>query len=188
MNFADVRLPWGKRYVLLVCSRLLRLRLYSRKTLTLFREGLEAAFGASAGSTRAAVRSAQGRDPRQSAAPGQLGPGRRRVPPRSHALGLPDPRVLGVRAQTKGKVECPAHYLRRKFLYGREFLGDADLAAQAERWLEATATRGSHGTTRGIPRVLFGYAERPALLPLAPQNPRIAGEGELHPAPMQCLH
>jgi hypothetical protein len=73
------------------------------------------------------------------------------------------------RAQTKGKVERPVHYLRRNFLYGREFLGDADLAAQAERWLEATANARIHGTTREIPRVRFEDAERAVLLALAPR-------------------
>jgi hypothetical protein len=38
-------------------------------------------------------------------------------------------------------VERPARYLRDSFLYGREFIGDGDLDAQRERWLEEVANR-----------------------------------------------
>jgi hypothetical protein len=34
------------------------------------------------------------------------------------------------RAQTKGKVERPIHYVRDNFVYGRAFLGDGDLHEQ----------------------------------------------------------
>jgi hypothetical protein len=37
------------------------------------------------------------------------------------------------RAKTKGKVERPIRYLRESFFYGRTFLNDADLNAQAEQ-------------------------------------------------------
>ena len=73
------------------------------------------------------------------------------------------------RAQTKGKVERPIGYVRGNLLYGREFLGDADLAAQAEHWLEHTANARVHGTTGVVPRERFEQDERPALLPLAPR-------------------
>jgi hypothetical protein len=73
------------------------------------------------------------------------------------------------RARTKGKVERPIGYVRGNLLYGREFLGDADLAAQAERWLEHTANARVHGTTGVVPRERFEQDERAALLPLAPR-------------------
>ena len=43
------------------------------------------------------------------------------------------------RARTKGKVERPVRYVRDNFVYGREFLGDADLDAQRADWLERVA-------------------------------------------------
>ena len=70
------------------------------------------------------------------------------------------------RAKTKGKVEWPMHYLRHNFLYGREFLGDADVNAQALAWLDATAHVRVHGTTHEVPRERF---ERVVLGALAPR-------------------
>ena len=71
------------------------------------------------------------------------------------------------RAQTKGKVERPVGYVRGNFVYGREFLGDGDLAAQAARWLDATANARVHGTTTEVPRIRFERDERARLVPLA---------------------
>ena len=39
------------------------------------------------------------------------------------------------RAQTKGKVERPISYVRQSFFYGRDFVSDDDLNAQADLWL-----------------------------------------------------
>jgi hypothetical protein len=69
------------------------------------------------------------------------------------------------RAQTKGKVERPIHYVRDNFVYGRTFLGDADLHEQSMRWLEK-ANRRIHGTTRERP-ILRYEKERGLLKPLA---------------------
>jgi hypothetical protein len=52
-------------------------------------------------------------------------------------------------------------------LYGRTFLGDADLAEQAVRWLAEVANQRVHGTTREVPAVRFARDERAALQPLA---------------------
>jgi hypothetical protein len=71
------------------------------------------------------------------------------------------------RAQTKGKVERPVFYVRDNFVYGREFLGDGDLNAQALRWLDGVANQRVHGTTREIPRERFEHTERAVLKPLA---------------------
>jgi transposase len=71
------------------------------------------------------------------------------------------------RAQTKGKVERPVHYLRHNFLYGRTLLGDADLADQCTRWLSEVANARRHGTTRQVPLERWASEERAALLPLA---------------------
>jgi hypothetical protein len=71
------------------------------------------------------------------------------------------------RAKTKGKVERPVFYVRDNFVYGREFLGDGDLNAQALSWLDEVANQRVHGTTREIPRERFEHAERAVLKPLA---------------------
>jgi hypothetical protein len=73
------------------------------------------------------------------------------------------------RAKTKGKVERPIRYLRGNFLYGREFLGDGDLAAQAESWMEQTANVRIHGTTKEKPLERFIRDEQSQLQPLAPR-------------------
>lgn len=71
------------------------------------------------------------------------------------------------RAKTKGKVERPIRYVRESFVYGREFAGDDDLAAQAERWLEAVANVRTHGTTGEQPVLRFERDEEHLLRPLA---------------------
>ena len=69
------------------------------------------------------------------------------------------------RAQTKGKVERPIRYLRGNFLYGREFLGDADLQAQSDGWLTDVANARVHGTTGAVPADRFVTEDLPALGP-----------------------
>ena len=64
-------------------------------------------------------------------------------------------------------MERPIRYLRENFLYGRDFLGDSDLADQAEAWLHGTANVRIHGTTRERPLERFARDEKPHLQPLA---------------------
>jgi hypothetical protein len=71
------------------------------------------------------------------------------------------------RARTKGKVERPVGYVRRSLVYGREFLDDADLNAQAADWLKRVANVRVHGTTKERPVVRFEREEQLALLPPA---------------------
>jgi len=71
------------------------------------------------------------------------------------------------RAQTKGKVERPIRYLRDSFLYGREFLGDGQLADEGAQWLEEVANARVHGTTKAVPRERFELEERALLQPPA---------------------
>jgi transposase len=71
------------------------------------------------------------------------------------------------RAKTKGKVERPIGYVRQGFFYGRSFLNDADLNAQALSWLTQTANVRRHRTTTEAPRVRFERDERVLLRPLA---------------------
>lgn len=58
-------------------------------------------------------------------------------------------------------------YVRRNVLYGRTFLGDADLADQCARWLAEVANRRVHGTTKAVPAVRFAQEEQAVLQPLA---------------------
>ena len=73
------------------------------------------------------------------------------------------------RAKTKGKVERPISYVRQSFFYGREFLNDADLNAQALSWATQTANVRMHRTTGECPVVRFERDERVRLKPLALQ-------------------
>jgi len=73
------------------------------------------------------------------------------------------------RAKTKGKVERPIRYVRESFFYGRTFLNDPDLDAQAEHWLRAVANVRCHATTKERPLDRFEREEFAALKPLALQ-------------------
>ncbi len=171
VDFASFTFPWGKRHALLVVlgySRLLWLRFYARQTMATVIAGLEAAFAAFGG------------------VPGEL------LFDQMKAVILEDQRPAGgkllenaeflrfaahwgfriracrpYRAQTKGKVERPVGYVRSNFVYGRDFLGDADLEAQLVHWLEHTANARVHGTTGESPRSRFERDERATLRPLA---------------------
>jgi hypothetical protein len=57
--------------------------------------------------------------------------------------------------------------VRESFFYGREFLNDADLNAQALSWMAQTANARVHRTTQEVPRVRFERDERATLKPLA---------------------
>ena len=71
------------------------------------------------------------------------------------------------RAKTKGKMERPIRYVRQSFFYGRTFLNDDDLNAQAQRWLDGTANVRRHRTIGESPRERFERDERETLKPLA---------------------
>lgn len=171
VDFAEVRFPWGKRSALLVVlghSRLLWLAFYPRQTMQTVIRGLEAAFTTFGGVPRECLF-----DQMRSVILGdeRLTGGRLLENPEFLRFAAHwDFRIRACRpyrAQTKGKVERPIHYVRWNFLYGREFLGDADLAAQAEGWLSGTANQREHGTTHEAPQRRFEREERATLLPLA---------------------
>ncbi len=171
VDFAEVRLPWGKRFVLLVVlgySRLLWLAFYPRQTMQTVITGLEAAFTAFGGVPRECLfdqmKAVVVDDERMQG--GKLLENPEFLRFAAH-WGFRIRACRPYRAQTKGKVERPIHYLRHNFLYGREFLGDADLAAQAEQWCTDTANQRVHGTTHEVPRLRFERDERSTLLPLA---------------------
>lgn len=171
VDFAEFRLPWGKRYALVVVlahSRLLWLQFYPRQTMAVLMRGLEEAFAFFGG------------------VPAEL------LFDQMKAVIVDDEREIGgrllenaefmrfaahwgfriracrpYRAKTKGKVERPIGYVRQGFFYGRSFLNDADLNAQALSWLTQTANVRLHRTTTEAPRVRFERDERVLLRPLA---------------------
>lgn len=171
VDFAEVRFPWGKRYALLVvlgCSRLLWVQFYSRQTLQTVITGLETAFayfgGVPAELLFDQMKAVILEDHR--AAGGKLLENPEFLRCAAH-WGFRIRACRPYRAQTKGKVERPVRYLRGNFLYGREFLADADLDAQCAQWLDATANTRVHGTTKEVPRERFERDERATLQPVA---------------------
>ena len=72
------------------------------------------------------------------------------------------------RAKTKGKVERPIRYVRESFFYGRTFLNDADLNAQALRWLDRRRTREPSHDARERLASASSATSAPLLKPLAP--------------------
>jgi transposase len=173
VDFAHCRLPWGVRYALLAVlgySRLLWVRFYPRQDLRTLVHGLEACFTAWGGVPQEVLfdqmKAVLTRDDRL--AGGGLTHNFEFLRFARHA-GF-RPRVCRpYRAQTKGKVERPIRYLRESFLYGRTFLSDADLNAQAEHWLATVANVRTHATTHAVPLVRFECEERRVLQPLTTQ-------------------
>ena len=155
VDFADFRLPWGKRYALLVVlgySRQLWLRFYSRKTMAHVFEGLEAAFASFGGVPSELLfdqmKAVITRDERD--AGGQITENVEFLRFAHHW----DFRVRACRpyrAKTKGKVERPVSYVRSSFFYGRTFTSDSDLDAQAQHWLDTVANVRIHGTLKERP-------------------------------------
>jgi transposase len=169
VDFAEFRFPWGKRYALLVVlgySRLLWFRFFPRQDMGTLFAGLEEAFVFFGGLPKEflfdQMKAVITRDLRLLG--GQLVLNEEFLRFAAHWDFTPRA-CRPYRAQTKGKVERPIHYVRDNFVYGREFLGDGDLDDQRERWLEK-ANRRIHGTTRERPVLRFEQ-ERPFLKPLA---------------------
>ncbi len=135
VDFAEVRLPWGKRHVLMVVlgySRLLWLQCYPRQTMRTLIGGLETAFAYFGGVPRELLF-----DQLKAVIVDDQRPQGGRVLENPEFLrfaahwGFRIRACRPYRAQTKGKVERPIRYVRQSFLYGRTFAGDADLNAQA---------------------------------------------------------
>ena len=171
VDFASFTLPWGRRYALLVVlgySRLLWMHFFSRQTMqTLFR-GLEAAFSFFGGvpaellfDQMGAVITEDRRDEGGSLVENA------EFLRFAHHWGFRVRACRPYRAKTKGKVERPIRYVRESFFYGRTFLNDADLNAQAEHWLSHLANVRCHGTTHERPIDRFTRDELATLQPLA---------------------
>lgn len=171
VDFAEFRFPWGRRYALLVVlgySRLLWLRFYPRQTMQVLCAGLESAFRFFGGVPRELLF-----DQLKAVVIDDKRPDGGRVIENPEFLRFAAHWSFRIRAcrpyraRTKGKVERPVSYVRKNFVYGRDFLGDADLNAQAEEWLGKVANVRIHGTTKEQPIVRFERDERAVLLPLA---------------------
>jgi transposase len=170
-DFATVRLPWGIRYALLVVlgySRLLHVEFVPRQTALTVMLGLERAFATFGGVPREILfdqmKSVIVEDHRPTG--GRLLENPEFLRFAAH-WGFRIRACRPYRAQTKGKVERPVRYLRSGFLYGRTFLGDADLADQTTRWLAAVANCRTHGTTQEAPLTRWARDEQAALQPVA---------------------
>ena len=171
VDFATYRFPWGKRHglqVVLGYSRVLWVQFYPRETMRVLMQGLEAAFAYFGGVPREVLF-----DQLKAVIVDDERPNGGKVLENPEFLrfaahwGFRIRACRPYRAQTKGKVERPVGYIRRNFLYGREFLGDADLNAQALMWLEHTANCRIHGTTHEVPRTRLERDEHAVLQPLA---------------------
>jgi len=171
VDFAEFQFPWGKRYALLVVlgySRFLWLQFYERQTMRVLCAGLESAFRFFGGVPRELLF-----DQLKAVVIDDKRPDGGRVIENPEFLrfaahwGFRIRACRPYRAQTKGKVERPVSYVRKNFVYGREFLGDADLNSEAEKWLEGVANVRIHGTTKERPILRFERDERAVLLPLA---------------------
>ena len=171
VDFAEFRLPWGKRYALVVVlgfSRLLWCKFYPRQTLAVVMAGLEEVFAYIGGvptellfdQMKAVIVEDQRADG------GKLLENPEFLRFAAH-WGFRIRACRPYRAQTKGKVERPIRYLRSNFFYGREFIGDAALAAQRLAWLEGVANVRTHRTTQCVPRIRFETEEAMHLQPLA---------------------
>lgn len=77
---------------------------------------------------------------------------------------IPDPTRVR-HPKDKPHVERGVSYVRERFFKGGQFLGLADLRAQARRWCLEVAGQRVHGTTRRLPLVVFQEQEQQALLP-----------------------
>jgi transposase len=172
VDFAHCRLPWGVRYALVVVlaySRLLWVRFYPRQDLATLVHGLSACFTEWGGVVRECLfdqmKSVLTRDDRLSGGGLVTNLECQRF---ANHYGFKIRVCRPYRAKTKGKVERPIRYLRENFLYGRRFVSDADLNAQAMHWLATVANTRTHGTTHVVPLTRFDE-ERGRLQPLPTQ-------------------
>lgn len=170
VDFAEFRLPWGKRYALVVVlghSRHKWFRFFDRQDMRSLFRGLEEAFHFFGGVPEELLfdqmKAVITRDLRLLG--GQLVLNEEFQRFAAH-WGFKAKACRPYRARTKGKVERPIRYIRENFFYGRTFLNDADLDEQRSHWLEK-ANRRIHRTTNEVPLERFERDERHLLRPLS---------------------
>jgi transposase len=186
VDFAEFRLPWGKRHALLVVlgySRLLWLQFYPRQTMAVLMRALEEAFTAFGGVPAELLfdqlKAVIIEDKREIG--GKLLENLEFVRFAAH-WGFRIRACRPYRARTKGKVERPVSYVRQSFFYGRQFLNDEDLNQQALSWPSHKANRRVHRTTGEVPQVRFERDERALLQRLAARPYRSVGPLPRSPA------
>lgn len=173
VDFAHFRLPWGRRYALLVVlswSRDLWLRFYPRQDMRTLFSGLEEAFRFFGGVPHELLFDQMRSvivDDRRTDGGGLIE--NLEFLRFAHHWGFRPRACRPYRAKTKGKVERPIRYVRESFFYGREFVSDEDLNARAQRWLATVANVRVHRTTRERPIDRLEPVERAHLKPLAPR-------------------
>ncbi len=155
VDFAHFRLPWGKRYALIVVlgySRLLWVQFYTRQTMKALMHGLESSFSYFGGVPSELLfdqmKAVVIEDGRYDDGALVENPEFMRY---AYHWNFRIRACRPYRAQTKGKVERPIRYLRESFFYGSTFTSDDDLNAQALHWLETEANVRSHGTLKEPP-------------------------------------
>ena len=165
VDFAHFRLPWGKRYALIVVlgySRLLWVQFYTRQTMKALMHGLESSFSYFGGVPRELLfdqmKAVVIEDGRYDDGALVENPEFMRY---AYHWNFRIRACRPYRAQTKGKVERPIRYLRESFFYGRTFTSDDDLNAQALHWLETEANVRSHGTLKERPLGLRAFGGLP---------------------------
>jgi transposase len=171
VDFAHFRLPWGKRWALLVVlgySRLLWLYFFRRQDMRTLFTGLEQAFAFFDGVPYELLF-----DQMKAVIVGDERLNGGRLMENAEFLRFASHwqfrarACRAYRAKTKGKVERPIRYVRENFFYGRTFLNDEDLNAQAQQWLKQVANVRIHGTTLEQPIERYQREERMALKSLA---------------------
>jgi transposase len=191
VDFAHFRLPWGRRWALLVVlgySRLLWLRFFGRQDMQTLFGGLEQAFEFFGGVPQELLfdqmRAVIVADQRLQG--GSLVENMEFVRFAYHWQFRPRA-CRPYRAKTKGKVERPIRYVRENFFYGRTFINDEDLDAQAQRWLQEVANVRLHGTTGERPIERFQREEQAALTALAtrPYRSVMLAPPTCQPSPQQ---
>ena len=188
VDFAEFRLPWGKRYALVVVlgySRLMWVCYYERQTMAVVMWGLESAFRYFGGVPTELLfdqmKAVVVEDNREIG--GRLVENPEFVRFGFH-WGFRIRACRPYRAQTKGKVERPVSYIRRNFFYGGDFASDDDLNARVLRWLDTVANVRLHGTLKQRPVDRF-EVERPHLKPLARWPYRPVAPKDSEPPPRQ---
>lgn len=170
VDFAEFRLPWGKRHALLVVlgySRFLWLRFFRRQTMGTVFEGLEAAFAQFGGvPTELLFDQMKAVITLDERAYGGRVTENAEFLRFAHHWGFRVRACRPYRAKTKGKVERPVSYVRQGFFYGRTFTSDEDLNHQVAHWLEHTANVRQHATLKERPLDRLGK-ERDELRPMA---------------------
>lgn len=171
VDFGTFQLPWGRRYALLMVlgySRLLWMQFYPRQTMMTLIRGLESAFEFFGGVPQELLfdqmRSVVLSDERLGGCGLTMNAEFVRF---SAHWGFRARACRPYRAKTKGKVERPIRYVRQSFFYGRTFLNDEDLNAQAQQWLEKTCNVRRHRTIAETPAARFERDERGHLGALA---------------------